>query len=352
MSSPDRKVVASGVYDVLEAADREFRRRRRGVFRKVDRIKQQPGWIPWWERRPASSSNPQRKRAREERSMSGKTLYRREWSTVNARFSPLPGAMPEAVQHHTAGASPGDDLIGWLRALEAGEMSRGDGLIALAYHWMVISGGPHDGTKIECRPWGVQGGATLNHNSSSRAVCMSGNFENDHPTDNALDSTAEVWADAMRGGWVSRAAVIQPHQLYFPTACCGRNLVAALPDLRGRTSQKLSGVPVPPPKPVTEEPMWLASPHTPIAGFPSGPVAGWHSGAPNDVPLLLGASIKGDVPAVKDWVPGMPRVWHVPFAAGHIGVGIYYYGVSPTHPLGTGLVAIDDHNETHIGLWS
>lgn len=46
----DRKVAASGLDDALEASDRAFRRRQRALFRKVDRIKRAPGWLPWWER--------------------------------------------------------------------------------------------------------------------------------------------------------------------------------------------------------------------------------------------------------------------------------------------------------------
>jgi hypothetical protein len=176
--------------------------------------------------------------------MSGPVVFRSQWSTVNAKFSALPGAMAEAVQHHTGGAGPGQNLVDWLRGMEAAEMQRGDGLIALAYHWMVISGGPHDGTKIEVRPWGVQGGATLKHNSSSRAVCMSGNFENDQPTEQAMDSTAEVWADGVRRGFVQRVPV-RPHSDFFATACCGRNLKARLPDLNARIAEHLDGTSVP-----------------------------------------------------------------------------------------------------------
>jgi hypothetical protein len=180
--------------------------------------------------------------------MAGPVIYRSQWSTVNANFTPLPGAMPEAVEHHTGGDGPGDDLIGWLRSLEAGEMARGDHLIALAYHWMVISGGPHDGTKIECRPWGMQGGATLDHNETSRAVCMSGNFMSDVPTSQALDSTAELWAEAIAGGYVAKGVVVRPHSDFFATACCGTNLKARLPDLNTLIAQKLTPKPPVDPK--------------------------------------------------------------------------------------------------------
>lgn len=43
----DRKVVASGLFEALELADRELRERMRPEFRKVDRIKSRPGWTPF-----------------------------------------------------------------------------------------------------------------------------------------------------------------------------------------------------------------------------------------------------------------------------------------------------------------
>jgi hypothetical protein len=129
-------------------------------------------------------------------------LYRSQWSDVRANFTAL-GPSNEAVQHHTGGAGPGNDLLGYLRALEHGEMTRGDGLIALAYHWLVVNDGPHAGTRVEVRPWQFAGGATLHHNTTSRAVVVTGDFTNEHLTAAALDSLAETWADGMRRGFIA-----------------------------------------------------------------------------------------------------------------------------------------------------
>lgn len=187
--------------------------------------------------------------------MAGPVLFRQDWSVVHPHWTPLSGPMPEAVQHHTGGNGPGEDLIGWLRGMEAAEMQRGDGLIALAYHWMVISGGPHDGAKIEVRPWNVEGGATLHFNDESRAICMSGDFTTAVPTERALDSTAELWADGIRSGFVATTAQVDPHSDYYPTACCGNNLRAALPNLRARVAAKVAGIVTPPPRPKVDEPV-------------------------------------------------------------------------------------------------
>lgn len=171
-------------------------------------------------------------------------LLRSQWSDVKANFTPLGVPSPEAVQHHTGGAGPGQDLLGYLRSLEHGEMTRGDGLIALAYHWLVVNSGPHAGTRVEVRPWSVQGGATLHHNTTSRAVVITGDFTNETVTPVALDALADTWADGMRGGFiVPKPEIIQPHSLYFPTACCGHHMLDQLPALRALVGQKLKPQP-------------------------------------------------------------------------------------------------------------
>lgn len=215
-------------------------------------------------------------------------LLRSQWSEVHANFTELGVPSPEAVQHHTGGAGPGDDLVGYLRGLEAGEMRRGDGLIALAYHWLVVNGGPHDGTRVEVRPWNVQGGATLHHNETSRAVVLTGDFTNERVTPAALDSLGETWADGIRGGFVSTAAVIQPHSVYYPTACCGTHLVEQLPALRATVANKLRPQPVIPWDVIFEMAAWekrLSAPEVRHNGKRvSGPIRYGDEG--DDVELL------------------------------------------------------------------
>lgn len=182
--------------------------------------------------------------------MAGPYVPRSSWATRQPSWRQLSLPTPEAVQHHSAGPSPGQDLVGFMRAFEEAACNRGDGLIAIGYHRLIVSGGPHDGTRVETRPWGAQGGATLNHNSISHAIVITGNFENETPTEAALDSCAEEWAYAIRNGFVAANAVIQGHREMSgnSTACPGRNLLNLLPDLRNRVAQKV-GSPAPPPPP-------------------------------------------------------------------------------------------------------
>ena len=46
----DRRWICEGLLEALELADRELRGRHARKFQKVDRIKRQPDWCPWWDR--------------------------------------------------------------------------------------------------------------------------------------------------------------------------------------------------------------------------------------------------------------------------------------------------------------
>lgn len=185
--------------------------------------------------------------------MASPVIPRSQWSDVHATFDRLTLPVPEAALHHQGGAGPTATTLAalesWLRSMEHGEMARGDGLRALAYHRFVINGGPFRGYRFESRPYPAEGGATLHHNDTSIAVCVSGCFQagvlsKDHPGDEltpeAFDSVAQEFADAIRVGVLSPHAIVQPHSLYYPTACPGDNLRDALPDLRVAIAQKLS----------------------------------------------------------------------------------------------------------------
>lgn len=155
-------------------------------------------------------------------------LGRASWSTVHAQFSPL-GPVSHSVIHHTA-TGQGGDLIGLLRNIEASEMGRGDGLIAIAYHRLYAP----DGTSIEGRPIWAQGGATYHHNGDSRAYCFIGNFQaGDVPTDRALAACAWDIAADIRAGWLTGGDhPTWGHRDVFATACPGDALYAKLPSLR------------------------------------------------------------------------------------------------------------------------
>jgi hypothetical protein len=58
----DRKLVAAGLYEALEQADRDLRKRYRHQFRIVDQIKRTPGWRPFATDCGEHTSHPKRKK--------------------------------------------------------------------------------------------------------------------------------------------------------------------------------------------------------------------------------------------------------------------------------------------------
>ena len=46
----DRAWIADGILEALERADHELRGRNARLFNRVDKLKMQPGWLPWWDR--------------------------------------------------------------------------------------------------------------------------------------------------------------------------------------------------------------------------------------------------------------------------------------------------------------
>lgn len=171
-------------------------------------------------------------------------LRRSDWSLVRADFSALPGALPEAAQHHAGGRQPtintASDLVEALRNMERAQMDRGDGLIATAYHRIVVNDGPMAGWVAEGRPWGVQGGATLNHNGTSRAVMIWGDFTHVLPTGKALGAAASAWVSGIRGGYVSYNARFGGHRDFAATSCPGDALEARLPQLWQRVKELMA----------------------------------------------------------------------------------------------------------------
>lgn len=159
-------------------------------------------------------------------------IPRSEWSDVHPTWSDLVLPTPKAILHHQGGtftkSANLEDLKAALRAIEHGEMNRGDGLIAIAYHWWVVNGGPFDGLVFELRPVGKQGGATYHQNAVSHAVCVSGDFTFDVLTAKAFASICWLFAQMELTGFITKGAGVTPHSIYFPTACPGVKLRSEL----------------------------------------------------------------------------------------------------------------------------
>lgn len=157
---------------------------------------------------------------------------RAQWATSTPSWTAMPGPQPDVFIHHVGGACPVSPTVGWLRTFEANALAagaaRGDRYIAVEYHVGVFQ----DGSLVQYRPDGVQGGATAGHNSNSYAVVAMGNFENDRPSPQliaAIRRQIDTWKHT---GRLVPQPNIRPHNSVFATACPGRNLLAVMDQLR------------------------------------------------------------------------------------------------------------------------
>lgn len=162
---------------------------------------------------------------------------RSDWTDRHPNWTAL-GIVSDVFIHHTASEGPtGTFNVGYMRQLESFEMNRGDGLIALAYHQVVFP----NGDRAESRPWGSKGGATLNNNSSSVAVCLDGNFDNHPPTAWALTSAAEAIAEGIAEGAITPDYRLRGHRDVFATACPGADLYPRLDEIAAQVGGPTQG---------------------------------------------------------------------------------------------------------------
>jgi len=113
--------------------------------------------------------------------------------------------------HHLASGSKPEDVQ--LRSAQNYHMDVKKWL-DLAYSWGV----GQSGRIYEGRGWGVAGGHTEGHNTTSHAVAFIGNSDNDVPTPAALQSINEVIAEHDRR---FGKGFVRPHQAVSATACPG-----------------------------------------------------------------------------------------------------------------------------------
>ena len=96
-------------------------------------------------------------------------------------------------------------------------VDRGWGLIG--YHW-VITG---DGSLHVGRKESSKGIHTVGHNRDSIAICVTGNFETEEPTEGQWNML-KIWILRTLAGYGLTAKDLYTHRELSPTACCGENL--------------------------------------------------------------------------------------------------------------------------------
>lgn len=159
-------------------------------------------------------------------------IPRSEWATSSPSWTPMAGRQHDIFLHHVGGPCPASlPSLAWLEQFEqmaiAAGRARGDHYIALEYHRGVFA----DGTIYEGRPDGVQGGATLGHNTDSYSICLMGDYRTDQVTEAQIDAVRWQIAQWEQGGEVTASPGLLPHSAVFPTACPGDNARAQIPNM-------------------------------------------------------------------------------------------------------------------------
>lgn len=136
--------------------------------------------------------------------------------------------------HHSVTNVPGGasatvaQEIAHMKTLESiGQGSFGQGI---SYTVIVFpSGRCYQGHDLDRR-----GAHTYQRNDSARAICFVGNFENEQPTKAAINGACNVLAEWRAAGLPSR--VTGGHRDVYPTACPGKNLYAALGQIKAENA--------------------------------------------------------------------------------------------------------------------
>jgi len=107
----------------------------------------------------------------------------------------------------------------------------------IAYSFLVDD----DGTVYEGRGAGVAGSHTAGDNSSSHAICAMGNFDMRRPPRALVESIARLAANGRAQGWWGEITGGHRDAKDAQTACPGRHLYAAIPDIRALTTTSNEG---------------------------------------------------------------------------------------------------------------
>jgi N-acetylmuramoyl-L-alanine amidase len=166
-------------------------------------------------------------------------LTRAEWGAtydVNQR-PPMVLPVAHAFLHHSV-TVPSNDPAGDMRHIEQIDIGR---FGYPSYSWVIHP------TGVVLEGMGTHIGAhTINNNSTSFGVCLIGNYENDTPTQPALDACVTLLAARIAQGHLTSDFQLFGHRDVYATACPGANLYPLIGQIR-------SNVNTPPEEDVTPE---------------------------------------------------------------------------------------------------
>ncbi len=137
-------------------------------------------------------------------------------------LKPHEGAFRHLTVHHTAGITrTGTDEASILRSIQRMHM-HDKGWGDIAYHYLIgPSGKVYEGRDTQYQP----DTATRYDTSGHLAICLLGNFEEQAPTPQALETLVALAAQEMEDNGLT-AAQLTSHQKVAATLCPGKNLEA------------------------------------------------------------------------------------------------------------------------------
>lgn len=162
-------------------------------------------------------------------------IKRKQWSggvtpkqVVRHPVTSAGDAVDTVVLHHSVTSSTPFETV--LRSIERYHIS-GE-FYDIAYNYLL-----NDSQAAEGRGGFVQGGATgAGMDASSLSVCVLGNFETTEVSDLQIDTLAGLLVELISVGVLSPRFRLAPHSDYKATACCGKNLTAAIPEVMRRVA--------------------------------------------------------------------------------------------------------------------
>lgn len=163
-------------------------------------------------------------------------LTRHEWGArpPERRYA-ISIPTPKLYLHHSAGSGADERTV---RAIQDYHMDVRD-WSDIAYSFLIDNDAP-DVDIFEGRGVGIAGGHTRGQNTVSHAICLIGNFEDELPTEEALEATAWLVAlGANENWWPSRITGGHRDAPGANTSCPGDALYAAIPHINERVEQLL-----------------------------------------------------------------------------------------------------------------
>lgn len=154
-------------------------------------------------------------------------VTRAEWGAEPPTKKPhaIATPTPRLWLHHTAGNERGK--AGMRNIQRFHQETRGWSDIAYS---LVVD--PDDLTIYEARGIGIAGGHTKGDNTHSHAICVMGNFDNEHPSPGLLRLLADLIRHGRGQGWWGDLTGGHRNAPGASTSCPGRHLQAAIPEIR------------------------------------------------------------------------------------------------------------------------